>query len=295
METIIPPRVAAAQALRAPVELRRPRQTACAGAAGTLAFAGLTHIGGRHLEHGGVNEDSIAMTLDDERLHAVIADGVSMGAHGCVASAACANHLVDLRLRYPEGQDEDDDRESLRAGILAADAAVAAAVARLGQEKGATTFSGLWFSLAGQGWLSRCGDCRTWLFWRGADGRVELHQLGEDQTFAATGEAPRADGVPAGNPSRMVGLGKEYVGAPAVWDVTLAPGGGVLLTSDGLHGALPAAELRECLEASLARALPPEHIVRDMMARAQAGGGSGDDASVFLLYRPMRAPLGSGS
>jgi serine/threonine protein phosphatase PrpC len=268
---------------------RRPPFLAGSREAGALAFAYATRIGARHRERGGVNEDSIAIEQDAARLHAVVADGVSMGAFGAVASATCANHLAALRPRYPlEGGAAE--KAALQAGILAADGVVAGAVARLGAGEGATTFSSLWFSCAGNGWVSRCGDCRVWLFWRDGQGGFNLHQLGEDQTFENTGETLYADYVPSNNPSRMVGLGENYVGTPAVWDVTLAGGTGVLLTSDGVHGVLSAGELRYLMAAGFAHGMSLGRIVRSIRDRVRDCGGR-DDLSVFLLYRKADSNL----
>ena len=269
----------------APVTEQRPSFFAGKGDVGALVFAWTTAIGRRHAEGNGVNEDSVAVEQDEERLHAIVADGVSMGACGAIASAACANHLVALRLQYPLDECASQaGKAALEAGIRAANAVVVEAVARFGVEEGATTFSGLWFSPVGSGWVSRCGDCRVWLFWRNSVGKVSLHQLGEDQTFATTGETPYAAYVPYSNPSRMVGIGDEYVGEPNVWDITLSPDSGVMLTSDGVHGVLDVDRLRLILEEGFSRQASLAAIVGEIGAPAREGVG-GDDASVFLLHK----------
>ena len=269
------------------VDMVRPSVLCDSIESGALTFAYTTHVGIRHIQRGAGNEDSVAVYLDGERLHAIVADGVSMGACGGVASAACANHLVNLRPEYPLESDSSTPlKTELQESISAANEAVSEAVAKFSQEDGATTFSGLWFSINGNGWVSRCGDCRIWLFWRDtADGHIKLHQLGEDQTFINTGDTPYSNAISPHNPSRMVGLGREYIGTPTVWDLTLDPGGGVLLTSDGIHGALSSNELQDALETSFARQTSLSETVVTIQEYALKNGST-DDVSVFLLYRP---------
>jgi len=270
-----------------PFARRPPSFCAGEGEAGVLDFAWYSAIGQRHAKCNGVNEDSVAVGQNETCLHAIVADGVSTGAFGAVASEVCARHLAALRV---EGYSLNEDgsqtgKVTVQSGIRAANAVVANAIARFSKEEGATTFSGLWFSTVGNGWVSRCGDCRVWLFWRDQAGKVSLHQLGEDQTYATTGETPYSDNVPPSNPSRMIGVGEECIGEPDVWDVTLSPGAGVMLTSDGVHGVLDVAYLRAILEEGLRCDAPLADIVDEIRAAVREGGIDDDDASVFLLYR----------
>lgn len=271
----------------------------CHAAHGLWSLAALTWVGPRHAQHGLPCEDTAAWRVTPGgAAHLVVADGVSAGARGDAASAALAMHLLGLDLAGPQRPDPssspptpgvaESEQEALARQVLAADAVVQAALdlASPGRS-GAATFVAVWIDAQGQGWASRVGDCRLylWRWYPGADGKpgLALTQATQDQTFAALGEAP-PPGVPPHNPARMVGNG--HIGQPEVQALQLAAGDGLLLCSDGVHDVLSADALQRVLAHGLARGRPLQ-AVAGLMARLARRGGSRDDIGIALLaYRP---------
>ncbi|GHU41263.1 hypothetical protein AGMMS50289_04120 [Betaproteobacteria bacterium] len=220
-------------------------------------------------------------------LHCCVADGVSGGACGAVASLSAAHYLVGLRPAYPESEAEDFGacKAALEQWIVAADEVVEKKVAEQGDRAGATTFSAAWLSPTGDGWISRLGDCRVWCWKMDEKNEVQLYQVGGDQTFTAMNETPEPN-VSMSNPARLLGVG--LVGEPDVWDVHLASGEGLMLTSDGIHATLSSEEIAGLLQACLRHDRKRRRTLcttARLIERRARMSGSRDDLSVMILRR----------
>jgi len=242
------------------------RQAAYANAFRRLDAAVASTCGIQHA----VNEDAHSALEGSARLF-VVADGVGGG-----AMAHTASHLLVAALHESlEGQSVDGDR--VAAAMLAADRAIAAAIARVTDRPGAATvalcapldvFAAKWLI----GWV---GDCRAYRWSPRRDGEIEL--LTRDDTFAHLGEAPPAGGSPS-DPARMVGNGAT-TGANAIV-VGIERGDVLALCSDGVHKHLDDADWCRVVAAALPLARRADALVA--LARAH---GSVDDATVLLLQR----------
>jgi serine/threonine protein phosphatase PrpC len=249
-------------------------------------WASLT--GTRHAAKGVGCEDSMAArALASGALYVALADGVSQGARGDVASIALAAHCIAL----PSG-------EPALPWLHHAEAHTQSALASVTAGKGAATLAAAWLGEGGEAVLTRVGDCRIYR-WQ-ADGR--LHQERDDQSFANLGETPPL-GVDPRNPARMVGLGRMQTtsNAPSgelggfayeVWQTQLSAGEGLLLCSDGVHDVLTAQDLQQLFQLALRdkrqQANPTEadlqHAAKAIAAHAQ-WLGSDDDIAVMLVRR----------
>ena len=260
----------------------RENTARCSGHAAGWVWAGMRRIGPRHRAAGGVCEDALAgkgfAVGSAERLHLALADGVSGGARGDVAAAALVGHGV----AYP-GVDLDGVMSWMADG---ADVTVCEALARHTSAPGAATFAGAWLLSDGRGRVTRVGDCRAYGWQHQAEGLwPKLEQLLPDQTLAYMGYVPPRH-PKATNPAHMAGNGN--IGTLEWREVAIAPGGGLLLCSDGLHGVLPDTELDRALQSALAK-MPVADVDRvrlceDLIDRAQARG-SDDDVAVLLAWR----------
>lgn len=199
-----------------------------------------------------------------------LADGVSGGACGQVASAAAVGYCLATPSPQFCGQTLDHT--------------VQAAVAQHTQAKGATTLVAAWLNAQGQGHLLRVGDCRIY-HWRTAS--AELKALTVDETYTELGELPPPH-IPPDNPARMLGIGQDQL--PTRQPVLLQPGDTLMLCSDGLHAFVQARELtRHFMQSSAtpqssARAslCGLARLSRRLVATALARD-SDDDVSVLLL------------
>ncbi|MBV9890740.1 MAG: protein phosphatase 2C domain-containing protein [Rhizobacter sp.] len=216
------------------------------------------------------NEDAHSALEGSARLF-VVADGVGGGAMAHTASRL----LVAALHESLEAQTVDGDR--LAAAMLAADRAIAAAIARLTDRPGAATvalaapldvFAAKWLV----GWV---GDCRAYRWSLSDEARIEL--LTHDDTFAHLRETPPKGGAP-GDPARMVGNGAT-TGANAV-AIAINHGDVLVLCSDGVHKHLDDADWCRLLAAPLPLAQRADALVA--LARAH---GSVDDATVLLVQR----------
>lgn len=256
-----------------------------------------TRVGRRHAAAEQACEDSVAACFTPTgALHVALADGVSSGARGDVASAALVSMAVALPVVYPPapgfaaGSGAEADLQAAHQHLVQrlaqADEQVAQALDQAAPGRsGATTGAAAWVSSSGLGWFTRVGDCRVH-HWRSAPAAatglpagVVLTLAATDQTFALLDEAP-PPGVPPHNPARMVGNGR--MGQPEVQALQLQPGDGLLLSSDGLHDVLGT----DLLCAAIARvqagsgALPQLGRLLERLARQR---GSRDDIALVLL------------
>nr|MDP2191340.1 protein phosphatase 2C domain-containing protein [Rhodoferax sp.] len=186
--------------------------------------ASCSSTGLRHLQQRHLCEDSLGHRENPHGHIAVaLADGVSGGACGQVASAAAVGYCLATPSPQLCSQALDDT--------------VQAAVAQHTQAKGATTLAAAWLDAEGQGQLLRVGDCRIY-HWRAAHG--ELKALTTDETYTELGELPPRH-IPPDNPARMLGIGQPHL--PIRQPVRVQPGDVLLLCSDGLHAFVSPREL----------------------------------------------------
>jgi protein phosphatase len=242
------------------------RQAVYANAFRRLEAAVASSCGSQHP----VNEDAHSALEGPARLF-VVADGVGGGAMAHTASRLLVAALHEML----DTQPVDGDR--VAAAMLAADRAIAAAIARVTDRPGAATvalcaaldvFAAKWLV----GWV---GDCRAYRF--SPSGKALIELLTRDDTFAHLGEAPPPGGAPE-DPARMVGNGAT-TGANAV-AIGLEHGDVLALCSDGVHKHVDDAEWCRVLAAPLPLARRADALVA--LARAH---GSVDDATVLLLQR----------
>ena len=246
-----------------------------------FALWGSTRVGRSHVACGKPCEDSVAASFSAQgALHAALADGVSSGARGDVASQAMVQFAVALPVPCFDGQathlvtqqtTHHAAQQHLAEQLAQADLHVAQALAAAAHGRsGATTSAAVWVAANGLAWFNRVGDCRVW-HWRGvpgAAGDVSLTLCAQDQTFTALGEDP-PPGVPPHNPARMVGNGR--IGQPEVQALQLQPGDGLLLSSDGLHDLLSPDDLRQAIARAQSRGATLQHLGR-LLERLMGGG-----------------------
>ena len=273
-----------------------------------FALWGSTRVGRSHAAHGKPCEDSVAARFTAQgALHAALADGVSSGARGDVASQAMVQFAVALPVVFapapgfapgPQAQAARSDfhavadctthptQQHLAEQLAQADVHVAQALAAAAPGRsGATTSAAVWVGANGLAWFNRVGDCRVW-HWRtapGAAGDVTLTLAAQDQTFTALGEDP-PPGVPPHNPARMVGNGR--IGQPEVQALQLQPGDGLLLSSDGLHDVLSPDHLRRAIAHAQRRGATLRHLGRLLQRLARLRGSTDDIALIVLRWGP---------
>lgn len=260
----------------------------------------------RHIRYGMGCEDSIASSLtDDGHLHVAVADGVSGGAKGEVASAAVVAFAMTVQVAYPPAQavqsklseDSADDigneqtaqlaqaQQTMAEQLQAMDGVVQQALAQQAPGRsGAATFAGAWLNPQGLGWVNRVGDCRIYL-WRvvnteiNPEGTVVLERAFADQNYTELQLEP-PPGIPHNNPAHMVG--NNHMGQPELRAVQLLPGDGLLLCSDGLHDVLEPAFMARCLQRGLRRRHSCTTLANNLLRQALAHG-SDDDIAVLVL------------
>lgn len=242
-------------------------------------------------DHAAIHCDAATGTLV-----AAVCDGVSQGAVGHVASAALGAHW----LAAPVQADGAPPMQHL----LAADQAVADAIAQVSAERGATVGAALWLRIGpggtaptqpGSGWATRIGDCRVLLASPpGGPGQPawNLTSLMTDQTL---GECKPelygpCDGQPhpdAEQPMHFAGVGR--LGTPELVQLpTLPPGGLLLLASDGVWSALDPGLWHQLLQKHwpaphARREAALQALANDLVHTAQAQPSNTDDATVLII------------
>lgn len=238
--------------------------------------------GTRHTVQGAGCEDSFAARAHSTgELHIALADGVSQGARGDVASRALVQHCTAMPVSVSPAQ-----------WLQGAEPAVQAALTVVTDGRGAATLAAAWLMGNGDAVLTRVGDCRVYRWGTEATtGSVQVTQERQDQSFANLGESPPF-GVDPRNPARMVGLGKmQGADAYELWAITLAAGEGLILCSDGVHDVLDNQALAQILHAMLPQSGAAniteedlQHIAKCIAAQAQ-WLGSDDDIAVMVVGR----------
>ena len=278
---------------------------------GTLHSFGLQHsakwqvawvsaTGQRHLAYETGCEDSCqAQTIGTHgAMHLAVADGVSQGARGDLASATAAE-VVMCSPEHQPGMDSTPYAQSL----YHAEAAVQMALQEVTQIQGGTTLACAWLGQNGQGFISRVGDCRVYA-WQVSRGKSQTpsHQVANvpwvqvvpflpDQNYIELGETP-CSGIPPSNPARMLGVGA--LGTPDILPIEVPVGAGLLLSSDGLHDVMPEINLTAAL-APLCdfkhRIINSKRVLQNLqnlcaqLVREAQDCGSDDDVSVMLVRR----------
>jgi protein phosphatase len=213
-----------------------------------------------------VNEDAHSALCRPARVF-VVADGVGGGTMAAMASRELVAHLHAALDHRRVGADAVYD------AVLAADRAIADAIAELTDAPGAATvalcaplnvFASRWL-------VAWVGDCRVYRI--GAAPRA----LTVDDSFAQLDEAPPPGSTPE-DPARMVGNGA--VVRPNVVHTDLERGELLLMCSDGVHKHVDVAELLRAPAADRSLAQRCDELIA--LARAN---GSVDDATVLLLQR----------
>jgi serine/threonine protein phosphatase PrpC len=245
-------------------------------ARGPWRVASLCLTGPRHE----VCEDAAQVRFTpDGGLHVALADGVSQGARGDLASGVLVDHCVALE---PGRHGRVPTATEISGCLEAAEAHVREALAAVTDQRGAATLAAVWLDSEGEARLSHVGDCRIYGWRPEGAGRVMLRALTEDQSYRQLREPP-PPGASPDNPARMVGVGA--LGDPPCTALRLYPGDGLLLCSDGLHDVLDGEALADAMASAF------EHLHSDdalailaaHLARRAQNLGSIDDIGVLLV------------
>jgi PPM family protein phosphatase len=229
-------------------------------------------------------EDAIgAELLADGGCVIAVADGVGSGARGDVCAAAAVDHSLQACARaVPRGA-------HVRGLLASADSAVRAALAQHTSSRGATTLVGAWLDASGCGFVGHCGDSRAYVA-RQDSAEAHVDRVTLDHSYRNLGLVAPFTRSPD-DPARMLGLGS--CGTADVGELLVAPGGVVILCTDGVHAYLPdgclesciaqtALELHELDAESATRRLA--ELGRSLVEQAREHS-SRDDASIVLAWR----------
>lgn len=232
------------------------------------------------LNHANISEDAVGHRFPQPAcasgaVYLAVADGVGSGARPEIASSTLTAHCLAL----PESSQQHP--AAIADWVLAADNAVAQAVATVHHRPGAAMLAAAWLQAGGTGHLVRVGDARAYAF----DAQTcQLQALTQDQTYVHMGETPPPGGHDD-DPARMVGSG--CVGTPEVQAVALEPHHTLLLCTDGLCRGAGNTTLSTILGAAT-RTEGLDATARDLCLAA-LHGGSQDDITVLLARRTPTA------
>ncbi len=216
------------------------------------------------------NQDAVlAARLPDGRVLLAVADGVGGSEDGAAASKAA---VEKLEAAVPHAADA---ATALTAGYAAAQEAVEGLGD--GERHPATTLVAALVE-GSQAWIANVGDSRAYLARDGG-----LRQLTEDHSWVAdqvragrlTPEEARKSEM-RNIITRSVGNG-DSSGPDISGPFTLASGDALVLTSDGLHGLLPEAEI-----AAVVAAEEPNAAAQRLIRMAREAGGP-DNISVVIF------------
>lgn len=236
-----------------------------------------------------VNQDTIAAAeTENGGIIAVVADGVSQGACGDIASQALAKHFLEL----PEMNFCTD---KISQWLIRSDVSVRDAVAQYDNSIGASTGVGAWLSSNGSGHVGHIGDCRAYLWQHNSESNRyegQFTQITQDHTYRRLNEIPPY-GLCADNPSRMAGTG-------AVEDLQaeklqLKSNDILVLCSDGINCSIPDEMLCKWVCDISQILMKKEYEANEISTSLKnqinnwintaVGNGSEDDVSVILVYR----------
>lgn len=210
-------------------------------------------------------------------LVAALGDGVGGGARGDVASHAIVRHCTRCVDASPFF--DGTPQAQLCSWLIQGDVEVNKALCHVTTKPGASTLAAAWLNENGQGWVTRVGDSRAYIF-RDMSNDLSMpdhvmFQLLQDQTYLKMGEpAPQADQGDA--PARMVGAG--LIGQPEVIALQMEVGEVLMLSSDGLHQWVPVLEIARILKEEKSLETAANKLVAYALAQ-----GSDDDISVLLV------------
>jgi serine/threonine protein phosphatase PrpC len=221
------------------------------------------------------NNEDYAVARPDLGLF-VIADGMGGHVAGEVASHVAVQAVVERISRGRPPLRIRDEAARLAEAVLIANEAVLRESLRRDLQGMGTTLTAV--SIRGRtASLAHVGDTRAWLVFA-SRGR----QLTRDHTLVEllveSGQVARAEAEE--HPDKHVltqAIGPSAEVEPQVSSARIAPGGRLLLSTDGLHDVVPERELLE-----LARAPDLEAATRALVDRANALGGP-DNVTVVLV------------
>ena len=257
---------------------RSSRTTDVGAPAGAIASAMAARwLVGAHSERGarrGTNMDALFVAPHSGLV--VLADGMGSTSRGgeaaAMAVAVFAEHLAAVR-----------DEEQVNAAVAAVQERLVTEFAPAGLLTGASTLCAL-VAVADSDELIvvNVGDSRAHLLREGV-----LQVLTTDHTVAAHLVAVGAAEPDSPLVRRTTNHLRRYLGNPAGASADLTrlrpvPGDAVLLSTDGVHGALSNAQMADILAGSP----DPELSARRLVVAAAAAGGTDDASAVVVRPRP---------
>ena len=232
------------------------------------------------------------LPVTDAGFLAAVADGMGGAAAGEVASreglAAVALHLFGHWGRFTEQPRREEDL--LEALVIAVEEASSAILRysdddRTARGMGSTLTAALFWNQ--QAYVAQVGDSRAYLFRQG-----KLHQLTEDQTLvndlvaSGTLTLEQAKVHPQRNMITQA-LGSPQQLVVVVYRIHLRRGDRLLLCSDGLHGEVDDARLRDIL----APGFSPRKTLENLVEEAIANGGRDNITAMLLALNDPLLPL----
>lgn len=243
----------------------------------TLTVAGLTDIGCRRSS----NQDSLGWYLsgDGRRALAIVADGMGGYEGGEIASQVAVDTLMAvLKPAVERGVADDAIADRIQAALnLAHERIELARAGRPELEKMGTTVVLAWLQ-HNRAWIAHIGDSRCYLL---QEGRLQLQTRDDTvaQNMVDDGSitAEEVARVPFRNVlTRALGVSR-YADATYA-ELTLAPGGRLILCSDGLTGALPDGQWLAMMEDGGPIDVQVRRLVDGSLANQ-----AGDNVSVLMI------------
>jgi PPM family protein phosphatase len=239
--------------------------------------AGATDVG--RVRRG--NED--AFLVDAERGVFLVADGMGGHAAGEVASALAVETVGRMLLDAPADGTGAPLSETMGAAFHAAWTEITRCCRDDPRKSGmGTTLTAAVIDPAGGGWIGHIGDSRAY---RVRDGRLE--QVTRDHTWvqrevdAGRVAAADAERHPLAHVLTRV-LSADLPPDPDLLQVDLHPGDLLLLTSDGMHGLVSAAEIQEIVTGGA----PLPALLAALIERANRMGGRDNITAVAVRILP---------
>lgn len=223
---------------------------------------------------------------------AAVADGMGGAAAGEVASreglAAVALHLFGHWGRFTDQPRREEDL--LEALVIAVEEASSAILRysdddRTARGMGSTLTAALFWNQ--QAYVAQVGDSRAYLFRQG-----KLHQLTEDQTLVNDLVASGTLTLEQARVHPQRNMITQALGSPqqlvvVVYRIQLRRGDRLLLCSDGLHGEVDDARIREIL----APGFSPRKTLEGLVEEAIANGGRDNITALLLALNDPLLPL----
>ena len=232
------------------------------------------------------------LPVSDAGLLAAVADGMGGAAAGEVASreglAAVALHLFGHWGRFTDLPRKEEDL--LEALVIAVEEASSAILRysdddRTARGMGSTLTAILFWNQ--QAYVAQVGDSRAYLFRQG-----QLHQLTEDQTLVNDLVASGTLTLEQARVHPQRNMITQALGSPqqlvvVVYRVALRRGDRILLCSDGLHGEVEDARIRDLM----APGFSPRKTLESLVEEAIANGGRDNITAMLLALNDPLLPL----